>query len=71
MQNRAFSVLSIKALDDDALCEEIYLSTFSRRPSAEERETITAFVKRNPQRSEAVRDLLWTLFNTQEFLFQH
>lgn len=73
-QTHAASVEGAKkyaALDDDALCEELYLSTLARRPSEAERTKIVAFLKRASNRSEAIRDLLWTLLNTQEFLFQH
>ena len=59
------------SFDGDALAEEIYLSAFARRPSDAERARIAAYLKRSASRHEAVRDLLWTVFNTQEFLFQH
>jgi len=58
-------------LSDTALCEEIYLATLARRPTDGERAKVATFVKGAPDRVEACRDLLWALFNTQEFLFQH
>ena len=73
-QTQAASVAGAKqyeALADKALCDEVYLSTFARLPSAAERTKIVAFTSKSPNRAEAIRDLLWTLFNTQEFLFQH
>jgi hypothetical protein len=58
-------------LDDTALCDEVYLSALARRPTEAERAKVTAFVKGSPDRVEAARDVLWALFNTKEFLFQH
>ncbi|MCE9605525.1 MAG: DUF1553 domain-containing protein [Planctomycetia bacterium] len=58
-------------LDDTALCDEVYLSAFARKPTDAERASILAFVKRGSDRKESIRDLLWALFNTREFLFQH
>jgi len=58
-------------LSDTALSEEVYLATLARRPTDGERAKVAAFVKEAPDRVEACRDLLWALFNTQEFLFQH
>ncbi len=57
--------------EGDALCEEIYLSAFARRPSEAERARVATFVQGSTNRNEAIRDLLWTIFNMQEFLFQH
>ena len=58
-------------LDDAKLCEELYLSTFARLPTDAERATVLNFVKQSPNRNEAIRDILWALLNTKEFLFQH
>jgi len=58
-------------LGDTALCDEVYLSALARQPTEVERAKVTAFVKSAPDRVEAARDLLWALFNTKEFLFQH
>lgn len=58
-------------LDDAALCDEVYLSALGRKPTDAERAKVTAFVKSRPDRVEAARDVLWALFNTKEFLFQH
>lgn len=58
-------------LADSALCDEVYLSTLARLPTEAERAKITTFVKNSPDRVEAARDVLWALFNTKEFLFQH
>ena len=65
------SVSRFGKLDDDALIDELYLAAFSRAPTDFE----AAFAKRhlntNDNRHDAIRDLVWALVNTQEFMFQH
>lgn len=46
--------------------EKMYLSTVSRRPTAEEVEKLTAYVKSNSA-VEAYSDILWALLNSSEF----
>jgi len=58
-------------LSNEALVEELYLAALSRAPNPKERATATAYLVRATDRPEAVMDLVWTLVNTQEFLFQH
>jgi hypothetical protein len=59
------------ALNDDALIDELYLSSVCRLPSDRERTISRRFLAKTANRHEAVTDLVWTLLNTQEFLFQH
>ena len=51
----------------------LYLTAFSREPSAEELATAEAYVKRADEknRQQAFEDILWALLNTKEFLFNH
>ncbi len=58
-------------LDNKSLVEELYLSGLSRLPSGKELDTSLAYIANEPIRKNAVTDLIWTLMNTQEFLFQH
>jgi len=58
-------------LDNDRLIEELYVAALCRRPSEKERGTARRYLEKTANRSEAVTDLVWTLVNTQEFLFQH
>ena len=58
------------ALPDTQLLDELYLTALSRRPTEKERTVAIAFLKNAPERTAAVTDLLWTVVNTQEFLFQ-
>jgi hypothetical protein len=54
-----------------ALVEELYLLTFSRHPTDEER-TIgeSVFAEPGIQRRQAITDLLWALINSAEFVFK-
>ena len=59
------------ALDDAEFIEELYLSSVCRFPTDKERATATRYLVRATDRPAARMDLIWTLTNTQEFLFQH
>ncbi len=56
----------------DALAEELYLSVFTRLPSAEERKEVADFLARRPQdRATALQDMAWALLASAEFRFNH
>jgi len=62
--------------DSDAapveVVESLYLNVLNRRPSNEERQLMLAvFQEPGVSRRTAVEDVLWTLMNTKEFLFNH
>ncbi len=54
-----------------AIVEELYLVTLSRPPRPEEIEKATKWLADAPTPREGVADLLWTLLNSREFLFNH
>ena len=56
---------------DRAIVEELYLATLSRRPTAEEHETVRKLLADAPSRKEGFEDLLWTLLNLAEFAVNH
>ena len=58
--------------DDHDLVTELYLTVFSRFPSAQEATSCRDFLARatGPRRQAAV-DLAWSLMNTLEFAFNH
>ncbi|WP_309717790.1 DUF1553 domain-containing protein [Armatimonas sp.] len=58
------------AFSDTLLLDELYLTALARFPTEKERTVAIAFLKNAPERTAAVTDLLWTVVNTQEFLFQ-
>jgi len=58
-------------MTDAALIEELYLSALSRFPTPKEQATAQRFLTKATNRENAITDLVWTVLNTQEFLFQH
>jgi len=58
--------------DDAELVEQLFLATLSRYPAASERTlAMSELAARATDRRRAAEDLLWTLMNHPEFLFQH
>ncbi len=60
----------LKKPDADVL-ETLFLSAFSRRPTAKEAATLLDQAKQAPKRDEAFQDVLWALLNSKEFMFNH
>ncbi len=62
----------IKADGSDAdIIQELYLATFGRPATDSELKTAERFVKNDKSRQENFEDLLWTLMNSTEFVFNH
>jgi hypothetical protein len=63
----------VRAQKDDAkLVEELYLTFFSRLPSADETAVGVKHLTKYPNnRRAAAEDLAWALLNSTEFLFNH
>jgi hypothetical protein len=58
--------------DTGALAEELYLSVFTRTPTAEERKEVTDFLAARPKDcAAAIQDLVWALLASTEFRFNH
>jgi len=57
--------------DNDQLVEELYLTFYSRRPSDEERNSVSRYLAQATDRRKAVEDVAWSFMNTVEFLFNH
>ncbi len=51
--------------------EDLFLRTFSRRPRPEELQAATEQLEKSTNRRTTLEDLLWTLLNSKEFLFNH
>jgi hypothetical protein len=60
-----------RAIEDDAeLVDELYLTVFSRFPEAAERQAAVKYLQQSPAaRRRAAEDLVWSLLNSLEFLF--
>ncbi len=53
------------------IIEELYLTAYSRPPSADERRRTLAHVGRLDNKQQALEDVLWAIVNTKEFMFNH
>ncbi len=51
--------------------EELYLGTLSRKPSPEETAKLVAYVTEKGNNAGTYEDILWSLMNSHEFLFNH
>lgn len=64
--------LAESSLSDDQITDEITLGTLGRYPTDEERKLMrTAFEAAAGNRRVAVEDILWSVLNTKEFLYNH
>lgn len=70
--SRARSLLKSGKSHEEAIAN-IYLTAYSRLPSKEEQQTFLAYAADSETRTvdEAFEDLLWSVINSNEFLFQH
>jgi len=59
------------AADPEALVAEAYLRTLTRRPTAAELTRSLAHVRSADSLRDGMRDLLWALLNTKEFIVNH
>lgn len=59
------------AADVPGVVDEAYLRTVSRFPSDAEREIAVAFISESDDPAAGLRDLVWTLINTKEFIVNH
>ena len=48
-----------------------YRAAFGRKPTAAEQKAATELITQAPTLKEGLEDLLWTLCNCKEFLFNH
>ncbi len=54
-----------------AVIEDIYLAAYSRRPTDNEGKTAADYVDSQEDKRKALEDVLWTVVNSKEFLFNH
>ena len=53
------------------MIDSIYLSAYARRPSDQELSTTVGYVEAQENKQQALEDVLWTVINSKEFLFNH
>ena len=67
-QGRIAKALAAKKSEDE-IVEELYLATFSRKPTDAERKVVRVKIAEAPTQREGLEDLLWALLNSAEFVF--
>ena len=58
-------------LDVNALIEHVWLRTVSRLPTKADRQRAIKHLAETPSVAEGIRDLLWAMMNSKEFLLNH
>ena len=59
------------ATTTEKLIRSAYLRTVSREPTTEEQQTAREHIASTENTIEGLRDLMWALLNSQEFLTNH
>ena len=69
---RAAKLAGDAGRDDKAKIEELYKVAFSRLPTADETQMVEQYLAGHAEnRPAAFEDVIWSLLNTKEFLFNH
>jgi len=65
--------LAASKLSNSAITDELYMASYSRRPTEAERKVVLAHLesetKKSGNRREGVEDIIWAMINSKEFLF--
>jgi hypothetical protein len=69
-KNRANRLARQKVSDDEAI-EELFLATLTRLPNEEEKAEALTYLQGAKSRGEGLKDVLWALVNTREFILNH
>jgi hypothetical protein len=54
-----------------AVVEELYMRSLSRKPTDDEKAKLEEFLKAEPDTKRVLEDIFWALLNSREFLFNH
>jgi hypothetical protein len=55
----------------DQIIDQLYVRTFSRKPSAKEKEQLLAELAKDENKQVVLEDVFWALLNAKEFIFNH
>lgn len=69
--NGKVAMLLKDAKQNHEIIEELYLVSLSRYPTADELQANSNLVDKTENKQEAFQDVLWTLLNSREFMFNH
>ena len=56
---------------NDELVEELYVAAYCRPPTSQERQSVAHYLTMAEERQQAIKDVIWTIVVSEEFLFQH
>ena len=64
--------LADKTVSDSEVLDRIYLATLSRYPTTDESEYVATLINESPdERAGIFEDVYWSIFNSNEFFFNH
>jgi hypothetical protein len=61
----------LSELKNEQLIQELYLTAFCRTPTESEHRTVEQYIQSATDRRQPIEDIIWSLINTNEFMFQH
>lgn len=56
---------------DEQVARTLFGEALNRLPTESELEALAAHLKKTPKREDGIRDVLWALVNSKEFMKQH
>jgi hypothetical protein len=65
------AVRNVNITDRGALADELYLRTVSRMPNPGERDAVLEYLSSADSAASGMRQLLWVMLNTKEFILNH
>jgi len=68
---RAATLAKDQAAKSDAKLRELYMTAFGRPPTADEQAFLLAYLEQKSHSQQAFEDVVWSLLNSKEFLFNH
>jgi len=69
--NRLGGLLADESLTDEQRLRELYLRALSRPPTDQAAESLLKYITESDEKRQAWEDVLWTVLNSQEFVYQH
>ncbi len=60
-----------RGTSNSEVVEELYLAAYSRTPAPQESAALVKLIEKNPERREALRDLMWAVISSREFAENH
>jgi hypothetical protein len=71
IRGKLVSTLLEAGQSPEQVLETLYIRTLSRRPTADEIETLKQKVAEAPNPQQGLEDVFWAILNSREFVFNH